>query len=249
WGITAAQLAASGITANVGVLEEPRGYIHIMNEDAAPGFTELAGSIGDPLAIDEVGICIKAYPSCNYTHRPIEAMLQLRDEVGDVSAIDAMSIKVPRSFYDVASRHAPQTPPQARFSITWCLAAAAVDGNVRIGHFEPEALQRADLCALESMIGVEPFEPPGGASDMVASVPDTLDIKLNSGKTLSATIGTVRGSPAWPMTTSEHQAKFADCLSAFAHENRSADIFNQLQSFDSDQPVDELLDCLSLDHQ
>lgn len=243
-GITAAQLAASGITANAAALDEPLGFIDIMNNEPAPGFASPLTRLGKPLAIDEVGICTKAYPSCNYTHRPIEAMLELRARLNDISAIEHMSIRVPESFYAVASKHKPQTPPEARFSITWCLAVAACDGEVRIAHFEPDALARPDLRSLESRARVDPFQPAGGASDMVNTVPDTLEIRLKSGETLSSTIGKVRGSPQWPMTEAERQAKFTDCMSAHAGVAESTQIFELLTGFDEDTPVKDLLNCL-----
>ena len=191
----------------------------------------------------------KPYPSCSYAHRPIDAMLELRSQINDLSAIEHMSLKVPRAFLDVDGKRAPQTPPEARFSMTWCIAAAAVDGEVRIPHFEPEALKRPELHALERMIEVITYEPAGGATDLDEAAPDTLQINLKNGSTLSSTVGKVRGSSAWPMTTAEHQAKFTDCMDRHFCTTRTAEIFGELQAFDADRRVAELLGCLSLDHQ
>ena len=127
FAVTAAQLAAAGVTADPGALDEPQGFINIMNKAPSPGFAAPLAALGQPLAIDRHGILTKAYPSCSYTHRPIDAMLNLRPQIKDVSAIERMCIKVPDAFFTVAGKRKPQPPPEARFSITWCIAAAAIE--------------------------------------------------------------------------------------------------------------------------
>ena len=240
-GITAAELAAAGISANPGALDQPRGFLDIMNQEASPGFAAPLARLGNPLAVDEHGILPKPYPSCSYTHRPIDAMLALRAEIGDAAAIDAIAITVPEAFYHVSDKHDPQTPPEARFSITWCTAAAAIDGKVQIGHFEPEALARADLRALENRSTVNTYIPESGASDLVETAPDTVTVTLKDGATVSSTIGKVRGSPQLPMSSAERQAKFADCMSTHVDEARSQELYQHLQGFDCDSPVADLL--------
>lgn len=240
-GIIAAQLAAAGISANPGALDEPLGFLEIMNKQTSPGFASALASLGEMLAIDQYCIVPKPYPSCSYTHRPIDAMLDLRPRIADVAAIDHVTIKVPRSFYQVSSKHDPKTPPEARFSITWCVAVAAIEGRVQIGHFETGALARADLRDLENRASVETYIPEDGETDLVETAPDTVTVKLKGGNTLSSTIGKIRGSPQWPMTAAERHAKFTDCMSEHMDETQAALAFEQLQGFDCDRPVSEML--------
>lgn len=243
-GIIAAQLAASGVSANPGALDAPHGFLDIMNKQTSPGFAGPLSRLGKVLAVDEFGIVPKPYPSCSYTHRPIDAMLALLPQIADLAAIDHVNIKVPRSFYQVSSKHDPKTPPEARFSMTWCVAVAAIEGRVQIGHFEPGALARTDLRTLENRSSVETYIPEDGESDLVETAPDTVTVKLKTGETLASTIGKIRGSPQWPMTAAERHTKFTDCMSGHMDEGQSAKVFEQLQGFDCDQPVGKLLKAL-----
>ncbi|MCF8501679.1 MAG: MmgE/PrpD family protein, partial [Rhodospirillum sp.] len=92
------------------------------------------------------------------------------------------------------------------------VACALIDGAVRIDHFAPEALERADLRALAGRVTclADPeIERRWGRSIS----PAQLVVETPTG-TLEAWVEFPKGHPRAPMSEADFQAKALDCLSA-----------------------------------
>lgn len=80
----------------------------------------------------------KLTPSCRYTHPPLGALEQIRDEIDpqQVASIDVYSY---RNATDLD--HAdPETPTSAKFSIPYVLARSLLHGNLGLEDFSEEAI-------------------------------------------------------------------------------------------------------------
>ncbi|MDH3453197.1 MAG: MmgE/PrpD family protein [Gammaproteobacteria bacterium] len=83
--------------------------------------------------------CTKPYPSCGYTHRAIDAALELRNRNDlEFDAIESLDICVPGFYLDLLVYDVPADPAQAMFSAPYAVAATLLDG-----HFNLASLQDA----------------------------------------------------------------------------------------------------------
>ncbi len=225
-GVLAALLAANEFTASTAAIDGPQGFIAAMSAEARDVTALLAG-LGSRWEILETGITVKLYPSCAATHPPLDALLALRRQHGfgprDVESIDVAVDAVTPS---VLIYPEPRTALEAKFSLPFCVAAAATFGRVGIDTFEEAQL--ADPAVRDS------------AARTVMRVDDTLGreapsltqavvtVRLSGGRVLTARADGARGYPKQPASAEELDAKFRACASRTC----------------ADRSIDEALDVL-----
>lgn len=213
-GILAARLAAAGLTADAAPFEGERGFFDLMAGPGAKGFGEVAGRLRGPLAIEAPGIWQKRYPCCASTHRAVDGFLQLMRE----HALRSDDIKhVELCVSEAAVRNlmfdTPEDPMQARFSMHYCIASAAYEGDLKLAGFQQPAMNRAEVMAF--MGRVEMTADSDQPATMPASVKSwaTTHITTEGGKRLSVKVTDPKGYPDNPLSEQELAAKFQDCLS------------------------------------
>lgn len=209
-GVTAAFLAASGITGPPGWLDGQFGLLQLAPREpsadglAAPGW-EIAG------------IGFKPYPCCRYAHAAIYGALQLR-RTGITGAV----VRVPRgTAYEIVSRpfaRRGQPVVDAQFSIPWLVAAAVTHGSVGLDALAPERLEDAEVRTLAGSVRVVQDQEPGadGMAPAVVSVTDGTG-------THDAVVDTAPGSAAAPLQPVELQAKARSCVAAGGFDSAAAD--------------------------
>ena len=206
-GVMAAHLAEAGTTAAPDILDGPWSFIGLYTGPGAPGIGAIAETLARPPAMLAFGSWLKAYPCCASTHRPIDALLKLRQQHGikpeDIAAIEAeVSIVVQRNLmYD-----RPTTPSEARFSLNHCLALAA-EGQVTLAGFAPEALApRRDFWPRVAM----KLDPTlsGSSTDETC----TLRVTLRDNRALETVVKVPKGHPQAPLSEAELAAKLRDCV-------------------------------------
>ena len=218
-GIMAARLAARGVTGPRGVLEGRKGWFAQYH----------AGRVDRDLLLGGLGknypataTSFKPWPSCRGSHTSADAALQIAGQISsgqiagaDVRGIEQVTIRngpAEWSFLSnpIARKRRPATPVEAQFSIPWVVAAALTDGKLKIAHFTPEALGRADILAMAARIStVEDAalaNPKGGPGQAI------VEVTLRDGQTLRSHVKAARGDPEAPMGADEAMKKFTDCL-------------------------------------
>jgi 2-methylcitrate dehydratase PrpD len=212
-GIVAAAMAEAGVTAVAEVYTGPWSFEALYSGPEALGIEEALARLGDPPAMLEHGIWMKPWPCCASAHRPIDALLRLRERhalgAGEVDSIEA-------TLSEVAWRNlrfdAPSTAMGARFSLQHPLALALVDGRVGIGGFTAEAIRRPELRGLYDRI-TRRADPdlPGTRRPEPGTERATLVVRLGDGTELSATIVDPLGHPSAPLDDDALRLKFRDC--------------------------------------
>lgn len=125
-GVTAAKLAAAGVTAADDALYGAEGFLPLFSGVRAPESTSYQ--------LQQFYVCEsfpKLYPTCSMVHQALDVLL-------DGIASGKVNPEVVERIDYQASYHAlnimrypdPQSVPQARFSIEYCLAVALVEGKV-----------------------------------------------------------------------------------------------------------------------
>lgn len=243
-GIVAAALAAEGLTAVPDALAGAWGFTGIFGADAATSGARLP-ALPPPLAIEQHGLWVKAYPCCSYMGRPLDAILGLRAE-GKVTAVNVAAIRVSMSDRQIGVvRYAlPANGDEARFSIPWCLAVALREGSVAPRHFAPAALADSGLRDLASRIVLRPFAEPPPLPGVSTEDYDRLEIALAGGETLDVLARTVRGSPDNPLSRAELFDKLAACAEGRMTAEQVKRLRDLLDGFTGPAPIAPLMSLL-----
>src|SRR6202163_2979135 len=123
----AAMLARDGYTANNGAMEHPQGFLMVYNGEGNFDAAAMLKDWGNPYDVVRPGPGFKQYPCCGSTHPPLDALLALRGEhampADKVVRIDSWTH--PRRLAHT-NRPDPKSGLDAKFSVQYCLARAAL---------------------------------------------------------------------------------------------------------------------------
>ena len=208
-GVLAAWLARAGMTATLQAFEGPQGFLRAF-DSAGDSLDDAIDDLGRRWEILDTGITVKLYPSCAGTHPTIDTVLDLRREHGfggeDVERID---VDVDSITPTILIYPRPRSGLEAKFSMPFCAAAAALHGRVGIDTFEDAVLADADL---ESVIArVTMRVDPSFDGRAPALTQARVRITLRDGRTLERFARGARGYPEHPPTGDDLSAKFLAC--------------------------------------
>jgi 2-methylcitrate dehydratase PrpD len=215
--VVAVQLARRGIRGPHGVFEGIDGFFRVYLQGRASGDAVRAG-LGTRFEL--MNLSYKPYPCCRDTHAAIDAVLELRAKArGPANEIESILVGLTAPGYQMVCvpehvRAAPHTVVEAQFSIPYCVAAAWIDGKLKIGHFTDAGLKRADVLELASRVNAYVDDELDRDWRRVVT-PAKVTIRFRDGGTLEARVDYSKGHPRNPMTEQELAAKTADCA-AFA---------------------------------
>jgi 2-methylcitrate dehydratase PrpD len=240
--VLAALLAREGYTASTEALSHKFGFAKVFN---ATGGIEASAldSWGDPLEIvTEFGIALKLFPACAATHPAIEAALLLRRQL-DNPARDIASVRVGAcelACEPLIYREAC-TGLQGKFSMHYCVAAALLDGHVRLSTFTDETVARSDLKALVGKTVMEVDERVRHDKEFAAIV----SVDTTDGRKLEQAVHVAPGKPARWFTREQMLEKFMDCYAASGLTLDAQALLSALQSIDEAASVEPILELLA----
>ena len=218
-GVQAAFLAQAGFTADANIIEAPLGFARVMGHDGEVDWAKAGATLGKTFVITgPVGLAIKLYPSCGFTHTAIDCALDLRQQ--GVRTEEIAEIELGTSPFDkqLLIHHRPRTGLEGKFSLEYCVARALVSGGVCLNSFSEEAMREPEVQRLiEGMKWVEKYPMP------VMGTPEGLGAKsvtvtTRYGKKYGAEARIARGMPTNPLSAHEFNAKYRDCASTVLSE-------------------------------
>ncbi|VTU24906.1 MmgE/PrpD family protein [Variovorax sp. PBL-E5] len=190
----------------------------------------------------------KPYPCCRLNHSAIDAALALREahaiRAGQVRRI---RVGINRQAHEavctpIEVRKTPRSVVHAQFSLPYTVAAAIVDGGVRLGHFEQASLGREDILALAQRI--DPYVDKDIEREWGRNVtPALMHVEMNDGTTHSLRVDQPLGHPERPMTAAAMDAKAIDCFRAAArplHADAAARLRRLVESIETCADVSAL---------
>jgi 2-methylcitrate dehydratase PrpD len=198
-GVRAAALAEAGATVDVGAFEQWMTLVR-----------------GDPEALDTRGpavpdgLAIKLYPCCYALQRPISAAAELGKL--DPDRIRAISVRTPAVSLAPLIHSRPRTGLEGKFSLQYGVAAAILDARPGIDSFNDEAVRRPEAVRLGELVEVQPGE--GGDHLLAGQI--ELEVALQDGSPVRATLGLPPGAPERPVTDAELRTKLELCSGAQA---------------------------------
>jgi len=207
-GVAAALLAQRGYTADENILDAPLGFLNLFSPagDAHPEV--VTEGLGERFEIVDSGISVKQYPCCYGTHRALDATLALGQE-RDVSAVDVdrVEVLIPKGAAEPLIHPRPTVGLEGKFSMQYCVAAALLDGQVKLDSFEDDAVRRPAAQDLLRRVEMLEDSTESTAVDGFADV----TIVLRDGRRLQRRVDEPRGSALRPLTMDELEAKYRDC--------------------------------------
>jgi 2-methylcitrate dehydratase PrpD len=214
-GLFAALLARDGFTANSGALEHKQGFLNVFNGPGNFDADKILRDWGRPWDIVDPGVAIKQHPCCGSTHPAIDALLGLRHghdlaadlENGRIERIDSWTH--PRRLAHT-DRPDPQSGLDAKFSVQYCLARAALEGQILLEHFEDEAFNDARVRRAMRRIHAAPH--PDMGADSAEHLGAELRVTFTDGTVVANRVGAALGrGPDNPLPPEALLAKFANC--------------------------------------
>jgi 2-methylcitrate dehydratase PrpD len=206
--VRAVKLAQAGFDSSAGALDGKYGFLALYagNEDLSAMLDRLASPVAE---IDAMGIDIKKYPCCYANHRALDGMLALRSEHAlTLDKVERVEMLTSARGLEALIHPRPQTGLEAKFSFEYAMAAALLDGQIRLSSYEDAMVRRPEIQAF--LPRVTKTESPGPV------LPRWSEIKvgLKNGDTFTRLVRIARGDAADPLSDEELIEKVADCFQA-----------------------------------
>lgn len=206
-GLSAALAAAAGMTGTPDLLEGEAGFGAALSEGARWG--EALAGLGTDFNITRM--TFKNHGCCGHTFAAIDgaAALQAQHSIAP-DAIKAIRIGAYKAGVEVCAYRRPQSAFEAKFSLTYTVAARLVLGRVREQAFMPSALTNAQIRTLEDKITVR--EAPTCTQHFPKKRSAQIEIELLSGEIFYRHQDTRHGDPDDPLSDEELLDKFFELV-------------------------------------
>ena len=244
-GVTAAQLAQLGWTADANILEAPYGFCQLYAGANQYNLDDIVKRLGNPFELLATGVAIKQYPCCAFTHRALDGMLSLVQQ-HQLSAADVVGVecRVGRPTMEVLIHTRPQTGLEGKFSMQYCMAAALLDKRIGSLSFSDEKVRRPAAQQLFERVTMtlHPEAQRDGTSG--EGLPVTVMVMLRDGRTLSEHIQHPKGHPANPLTAIALQDKFEDCAYGVLERQDLRQVIELVRALEQLDDIGLLMDVL-----
>ncbi|MFD7432145.1 MmgE/PrpD family protein [Streptomyces sp. NPDC059818] len=217
-GVTAAQLAAEGVTGPPTVIEGRFGFLTAFLGDQwhAEPLTEGLDAMHDTANWQYLRTVYKPYPSNHFTHPGIDCALALRARGLDPDAIATAELGVagaPRRTIGEPreEKTRPRTPYHAKFSGPYTVAAALLADEssglgLHLADFTPSAFEDPRRRALAARVKV--VQDAVCDDEFPHAFSAVLRVTTHDGAHLEHRVPGSRGGPASPLTLEELEAKY-----------------------------------------
>ncbi|MBI2400892.1 MAG: MmgE/PrpD family protein, partial [Deltaproteobacteria bacterium] len=237
--VFAAILAHAGMTGPSPIFEGEFGFEKIVSGPIELS-SNFGGENGEGFKIDET--YIKFYPAEYHSQSAIGAAIDLRSEIDDSSEVESITVKTFQTGYDIIGKGAekwrPRTRETADHSLPFLVAAAILDGSVSLSTYS-ERMEDEDLLEFTAKVKVE--VDPDMDRMYPSAIPNRVEVRLKSGKHITAEMIYPKGHPKNPMTDHEVEEKFK-ALGAWAITGKKADeILSKIWALEKMADIKELM--------
>jgi 2-methylcitrate dehydratase PrpD len=242
-GVTAAELAAYGLTGPPTVFEGRFGFLQAYLDDNANA-DALSRGLGDSWELSRV--FFKPYPANHFTHAGIDAAIQLREEgleVGEIESIElGVASPVLRTIAQPEEEKArPESGYAAQFSGPFTVATALVGGGglgVSLDDFTDEVVGNPMKLDLASRVRCSADEECNCI--FPNQFPAVLRVHLKNGERREARVSHNRGGPENPLSDEELETKFHTNATRALSREDAEDLRTALQDLENVDRVDEI---------
>jgi 2-methylcitrate dehydratase PrpD len=243
-GITAAELAAHGLTGPPTVFEGRFGFLQAYLDDRADA-EALTRGLGKDWELTR--IFFKPYPANHFTHAGIDAAIKLREEGLEIEEIEVIELGVAtavlRTIVQPEEEKArPQTGYAAQFSGPFTVATALVGGGglgVSLDDFTDEDVK--DLAKLDLASRVRCVADAECDRIFPNQFPAVLRVRLKSGEAREARVSHNRGGPENTLSDEELEVKFRTNAGRVLPGERVEELRSALEALEGSETVEDLM--------
>lgn len=246
-GILAAQLAYKNYTADPDILERgPSSKTHVGHAyfsfpevfvgEADYDLSQIERGLGKEYELATDSTITRFHPGSSFPQAAIDEVIELsRKNKIDPNAIEKIRLGVTPTTMAIGSYAAPQTAIEARFSLKFAVAIAAIDHEVTLKQYTDARVLSAPV--QDMMKRLETYVP-----DELASVPDRwtgskltpvscrVEIILKDGRKFSGARDTTRGYPGAPVKWDDAMEKYNDCASIVMADKQMAEVADLIRN-------------------
>ena len=209
-GLLAARLAELGAEGPPSVLEGKFGLYHAYLA-AEPGAIDIEAQLVDlGTRWETPRIAYKPYPACHFMHGSLGATAEAAAGL-DPDDVEEILVTVPAAGVSLvlepaASKIAPRSEYEGKFSLQYSAAAMIVHGRVGVSTYSDEAIADPRVLDLARRVRYEAKD----YDTYPAAFPGGVRIRTRDGRTIEADFPYQRGGPENPLTADEVKAKFRE---------------------------------------
>lgn len=225
WGIMAALLAKSGLTANGNVFDGINGFCTTYKGSECD-LNSIERQLGSVWYIVDPGVKFKLYPCCGSIHGCIDAALELKRR-HNISQEDVEKIECTLSPLMVetgASIGFPKTGQEGRFSLPFNMAMCITDGELTLEQFADERVRSSRVRDLMEKVKIScPEEMARGMEE-----PQEVSLLLKNGVMYKQRVEKHRGTQENPISDTELFTKFRNCAGTVLDAHLVEEVFHLL---------------------
>lgn len=201
-GVLAALGSRAGLTGVPDMFEAARGFGAALSEGV--DWPRAFDGLGEEWTITRM--TTKPYPCCGHTFAAIDAAQAVIAEGVEPAAIERIEVGTYRAAVEICENTDPQTPYEAKFSLPYTVALAALGRPVDLGAFAPEGLHEPALRAMMARVTVA--VDPAAEAAFPALRAAEVAITTGDGATHRFRQPTRRGDPDFPLSDKALESKF-----------------------------------------
>jgi len=225
--VLAALAASKGVTGALDILEGKEGFGNAMSVN--PDWSKVTKGLGVDYHINHM--TFKAHGCCGHTFPSIDGVLHLVMQNNlKPQDIKKITLATYKAGLDIIDNATPEGEYQAKFSLQYTVAHAAIFGSVRLNAFTSERMKDAALRDMMKKVVcvADPVFSKGYPGQRASQV----DIETTDGRRLSHVQPYRKGDPELPLTDDELNAKFMELAEPVLGDAASKRLLAQLWALD-----------------
>jgi 2-methylcitrate dehydratase PrpD len=238
-GLIAATLAREGYQGAAEAIEGKWGFLHAYSPAAD------AAKVVDALGRrwETLKIAVKPYPSCRYSHAPLDGLLALARTHGiKAEEVEEVTVGVPEPGWKIIgdpepAKQSPKSVVDGQFSMAFCAAVALRTGNLV---WDDYASHLADPATLALCRKVKTRVDPKAQADFPAEMAGSVQIRTSRGG-FDTYVRVPKGEPANFLSAAELRSKFDGLAGPYLSARRLDELAAGVLELDQAKDIGALL--------
>ena len=205
--VTSLDLLESGLSGPHDILDGPFGYYALFEEGG--DLSSVVNDMGNPWRVTELSH--KPFPTGRAAHGALDGLLQLAAEHSlTLANLSEVRVRAPALIHRLVARpsHDTMNRSYARLCLQYLVPKLIRDGGIDLTSFSEGALRDEEILRFGQRVRISIDE----AADPHAMRPQTVEVDLASGQTVTQAVPHTLGSPESPLTQERRLAKVDHCL-------------------------------------
>ena len=241
-GAEAPLLAQAGFTADVAIIEAPRGFCDTFFGPGKCDYEKMIAGLSQVHFLESPGMGLKWHPCSAPQFLAADAALHLKREHNiRYEDVAKMEVNIPPLRY--ARHYAPEvkTGLRGKFAINYVVAVCILDGKLELATFTDERVNQSQVQEAFSKVQVnydESIPEPGPYCPV--------SVELKNGTKLSYTAKVAKGDPRNPMSEDEVTEKFRGNAKLAIAEKQAEALISEVKQLESVEKVKSIVERLTV---